>query len=204
LMNAQAERMFGYQRHELDGQPIESLVPEAARTFHPQMRAAYVDDPVPRPICSRPRLTGQHRDGSTFPADISLSAVDTDEGRLVLATVRHITHQETSAEARLASIIRSSHDAVIGESLDRVITSWNPGAERLYGYSAVEMIGRHVDVLIRPDTRDEEKAIHAAITRGDRIEQFESDRVRKDGSNVSVILALSPIADGTGSIVGVS
>jgi PAS domain S-box-containing protein len=206
LVNVQAERLFGYQRQELEGQLIELLVPEAVRAVHPQRRAGYIADPEPRPMGAGMQLAGRRRDGSTFPAEISLSAMDTDEGTLVLAAVRDVTKQREAAatEARLASIIQSSHDAVIGETLDRVITSWNPGAERLYGYSAADMIGRHIDVLVLPESRDKEKAIQAAITRGGRVEQFQSDRVHKDGTRVCVSMILSPIADSSGTIVGVS
>ena len=100
-------------------------------------------------------LAGRRRDGSTFPAEISLSAIETGEGLLVMAAVRDVTERREAAAtaAQLASIIQSSHDAVIGESLDRVITSWNPGAQRLYGYCAAEMIGRHIDVLIPAERR---------------------------------------------------
>jgi two-component system, cell cycle sensor histidine kinase and response regulator CckA len=206
LVNAQAERLFGYQRQDLEGQLIEILVPEAARAVHPQRRAGYVADPVARPMGAGMQLAARRRDGSTFPAEISLSAIDTGEGPLVMAAVRDVTRQRegTATAARLASIIQSSHFAVIGETLDRVITSWNPAAERLYGYTAAEMIGRHIDVLIAPERRDEEKGIAAAITRGDRVEQFQSDRVHKDGTTVRVWMTLSPIADSTGTIVGLS
>ncbi len=206
LVNAQAERLFGYRRQELEGQLVETLVPEAARAVHPKRRAGYMNDPEPRPMGAGMQLTGRRRDGSTFPAEISLSAIEADQGTIVMAAIRDVTQQREAAAtaARLASIIQSSHDAVIGETLDRVITSWNPGAERLYGYSAAEMIGRHVEVLIRPEAREDEKTIQAAIKRGDRVEQYQSDRVHKDGSTVSVSMTLSPIADSAGSIVGVS
>ena len=206
LVNAQTERLFGYRREELAGQPVEILVPDAIRAGHPARRAGYVADPRPRQMGEGIELAGRRRDGSTFPAEISLSAVDADESILVMAAVRDVTERrEASATAaRLASIIQSSHDAVIGESLDRVITSWNPGAERLYGYSAAEMIGRHIEVLILPETRAAEKEIQVAITRGDQVEQFQSDRVRKDGTTVRVSTTLSPIADRAGVIVGVS
>ena len=206
LVNAQTERLFGYRREELEGQLVEMLVPEAARAVHPQRRAGYIADPVPRPMGAGMQLTGRRRDGSTFPAEISLSAIDTGDGPLVMAAVRDVTERRdaSATAAQLASIIQSSHDAVIGESLGRVITSWNPGAERLYGYSAAEMIGRHVDVLIHPETRLKEDGIQSAITRGERVEQFQSDRVRKDGSTIRVSMTLSPIADGAGTIVGVS
>ncbi len=206
LVNAQTERLFGYRREELAGQLVEILVPDAIRPGHPARRAGYVADPRPRQMGEGIELAGRRRDGSTFPAEISLSAIDTGESILVMAAVRDVTERrEASATAaRLASIIQSSHDAVIGESLDGVITSWNPGAERLYGYSAAEMIGRHIEVLILPETRAAEKETQAAITRGDQVEQFQSDRVRKDGTTVRVSTTLSPIADRAGVIVGVS
>ncbi len=206
LVNAQTERLFGYGREELTGQLVEILVPDAIRAGHPAHRAGYVADPRPRQMGEGIELAGRRRDGSTFPAEISLSAIDAGESILVMAAVRDVTERrEASATAaRLASIIQSSHDAVIGESLDRVITSWNPGAERLYGYSAAEMIGRHVDVLILPEARAAEREIQVAITRGDRVEQYQSDRVRKDGTTVRVSITLSPIIDRTGAIVGLS
>ena len=92
LVNTQTERLFGYQRQELEGQLVEMLVPEAARAVHPQHRAGYVADPVPRPM-GEVQVAGRRRDGSTFPAEISLSVIDTGEGRLVMAVVRDVTQR---------------------------------------------------------------------------------------------------------------
>ena len=135
LVNAQTERLFGYGRDELIGQPVEMLVPNAVRDVHPGHRAGYVADPQPRPMGVGMELAGRRRDGTTFPAEISLSAIDTNRGILVSAAVRDVTQQRLAAETatQLASIIQSSHDAVIGKTVDQIITSWNPGAERLYG-----------------------------------------------------------------------
>ncbi|HXS65756.1 MAG TPA: PAS domain S-box protein, partial [Streptosporangiaceae bacterium] len=116
LVNAQAERLFGYERDELIGQRVEMLVPEPARAVHPEHRARYIADPVPRPMGQGMELAGRRRDGSTFPAEISLSAIETEEGVLVTAAVRDVTAQHRTHETtvKLASIIQSSHEAVIG------------------------------------------------------------------------------------------
>jgi PAS domain S-box-containing protein len=99
LVNAQAERLFGYGRDELAGQPVEFLVPDAVRAVHPAYRAGYAADPRPRPMGAGMALSGRRRDGSTFPAEISLSAIDTDEGLLVTAAVRDVTERlEAQAE----------------------------------------------------------------------------------------------------------
>ncbi len=94
MVNAQVERLFGYQREELEGQLVEMLVPDAARTLHPQHRARYMADPEPRPMGAGMQISARRRDGSTFPADISLSATDTGEGILVTAAVRDATSRQ--------------------------------------------------------------------------------------------------------------
>jgi PAS domain S-box-containing protein len=139
LVNAQAERLFGYGRDELIGQPVEILVPDAVRAGHPAHRAAYAVDPQPRPMAESLELSGRRRDGSTFPAEISLSAIapsasDGGEGLLIMAVIRDVTERREAdaTAARLAAVLQLSPDAVIGESADRVITSWNPAAERIY------------------------------------------------------------------------
>jgi PAS domain S-box-containing protein len=93
LVNEQAERLFGYQRRELEGQLVEVLVPEAARALHPHLRAEYIANSVARPMGAGKQLTGRRRDGSNFPAEISLSAVKTDTGTLVIAAIRDVTQQ---------------------------------------------------------------------------------------------------------------
>src|SRR5437660_3909410 len=181
-------------------------VEDAVGVSHSGHRAGYVADPRPRPMGAGMELAGRRRDGSTFPAEISLSAIDTDQGILVSAAVRDVTERRLAAEtaAQLASIIQSSHDAVIGKTVDQVITSWNPGAERLYGYTAEEMVGRHIEALIPEADRERETAVLAAVARGERVEQYQTRRARKDGMLVEVSLTLSPIADRSGAIVGVA
>jgi PAS domain S-box-containing protein len=107
-------------------------------------------------------------------------------------------------DSRLAAIVRSSHDAIIGKTLNGVITDWNPGAARLYGYEADEIVGQPAAILFPPDQRGEEAAIVAAVRRGELFDRYRAERVRKDGSRVTVWLTVSPIIDERGQMVGVA
>ena len=98
LVNAQAERLFGYPREELAGQPVEILVPDAIKAGHPDLRAGYAADPRPRQMGAGLDLSGRRRDGTTFPAEISLSAIDTDQGILVSAAIRDVTQQRQARD----------------------------------------------------------------------------------------------------------
>lgn len=112
--------------------------------------------------------------------------------------------QDADAVFRLAAIVESSSDAIIGKTLDGVITSWNRGAEHIFGYSAAEIIGRNVSILIPADRQGEETRILAAIGRGERIEHYQTVRRRKDGTNVDISLTVSPVRDAEGRIIGAS
>ncbi len=108
------------------------------------------------------------------------------------------------AEALLAAIVASSEDAIISKSLDGTITSWNRGAELIFGYTAAEMIGRPVTDLFPPDRRDEEAAIVARLRQGETVKHFDTVRRRKDGALIDVSVTISPIRDAQGRIVGAS
>src|SRR5262245_28713328 len=105
---------------------------------------------------------------------------------------------------RHASIVESSDDAIIGKSLDGIITSWNKGAERLFGYTAEEAVGNPVTILIPPDRHNEERVILARLRRGERIDHYETVRQRKDGGSIVISLTVSPVQDSEGRIVGAS
>ena len=119
---------------------------------------------------------------------------------------RDITERKRTEEEmrRLASIIESSEDAVIGMDLEATITSWNPAAERLFGYASEEVIGRTVSMLIPPDHQDEEPALVEKIRRGESTRHFDTVRMTKEGRLLDVSLSVSPIKDGRGRIVGCS
>ena len=209
FVNYQTELLFGYDRGDLIGAPLETLVPESLRPIHEVHREGYVAAPLPRTMGQDLELRGQRRDGTQFPADIALSHTDTEDGQLVIAAVRDITGRKQSEEAhqhseQLAAIVEQSDDAIIGKTIDGLITSWNPAAERMYGYSADETIGKSIDFLSPPGQAGEMHTILAEVRAGQPVERFETNRVRKNGSTITVSLTVSPIHDRRGAIIGAS
>jgi PAS domain S-box-containing protein len=108
------------------------------------------------------------------------------------------------ADARLAAIVENSDDGIVGKTLDGIVTTWNRGAERLFGYTAAEMIGQPISRLVPPDIADDAAHILATIRRGSSVEHYETERIRKDGRRIAVSVTVSPIRDPTGTIVGAS
>ena len=108
------------------------------------------------------------------------------------------------AERWLAAIVESSDDAIIGKTLDGIITSWNAGAQRIFGYSAEEVVGKPVTILIPPDRWPEEARILKRLRNGERVDHFETTRIRKDGGRIAISLTISPVHDSTGTISGIS
>src|SRR6266481_3894734 len=119
---------------------------------------------------------------------------------------RDVTEHHLAAitSRRLAAIVASSDDAIIGKDLNSIITSWNYGAEQIFGYTADEMIGTSIMRLIPPDRQEEEREILSRIRRGERFDHFETIRVAKDGQQLNVSITVSPIKDSTGHVVGAS
>jgi PAS domain S-box-containing protein len=113
--------------------------------------------------------------------------------------------REAEEEAlRLSALIQSANDAIIGKTTKGIVQTWNPGAERLYGYSAAEMLGRDMTVILPPDRLDEEAQILERIGRGERVEHFDATRMRNDGRLIHVSIAISPIRGKSGEIIGAS
>jgi PAS domain S-box-containing protein len=130
------------------------------------------------------------------------------ESHLKMARFRHLTTEAVRQAERnanlLASIIESSDDAIVSKNLEGIIMSWNQGAERLFGYTADEAIGQSINMLIPPELLDEEPRIIARLRRGERVDHFETVRVRKDGSRLNLSLTISPVKDADGRVVGAS
>jgi diguanylate cyclase (GGDEF)-like protein/PAS domain S-box-containing protein len=209
LVNAQTERLFGYRREELLGERVEMLVPDRFRDRHSGHREGYSADPHARPMGAGPELLGQRRDGTEFPVEISLSPLETEDSTLVCSAIRDITERKRSEDefrgaSHFAAVVESSHDAIIGSDLHAMVLSWNRGAERLYGYTEAEMRGRSLSALVPPGHDDELPEILRKVRTGERVDDYETVRARKDGTQVDVSLTVSPICDQDGNVVGAS
>ena len=147
-------------------------------------------------------------DGTEIAIDDSAATILDHSGRTVgvVLVFRDVTDRRRTqkAQATLAAIVESSQDAIISKDLDGRITTWNAGAERLFGYREEEAIGRHITLIIPPNQIEEEAAILSRIRRGERLEHYETVRVRKDGTHVDISLTVSPVRASDGKITGAS
>jgi PAS domain S-box-containing protein len=146
------------------------------------------------------------RDGSLVWGSLSISLLKSSPSPLVLAMVEDITDKKKAEEARYrhAAVIESSDDAIASGTLDGIIVSWNTGAQKIYGYTEAEAVGKPISMLVPPELPDEENKILETLKSGDRIEHFETVRVTKTGRRINVSLTISPIKDSTGRTVGIS
>jgi PAS domain S-box-containing protein len=145
-------------------------------------------------------LKGQRRHMETHAAPLQTA----DGSCVQLAVTLDITERKAAEESRrrLAAIVESSDDAIVGKDLNGIVKSWNPGAEKMFGYSASEMIGRPITTIIPLELEEDEKRILETIGRGERIEHFETVRLTKSGERVDVSLTVSPIRDVAGRVIG--
>ncbi|MEV6350209.1 PAS domain S-box protein [Actinoplanes sp. NPDC051851] len=202
MANLRAHEMFGYPPGGLVGLPVDILVPEDARPRHPRHRAVYASGEHP-PLRRTP-LRGLRLDGTTFAVEISLAAVAEGDQTYVTAVLRDDTAQRESSRVRalLASIVQSSHDAIVTTDLDGRVLSWNPGAELLYGHPAADMIGRSIDAIIPADRRGEEERIRTLVRLGGRVDRYRATRVTATGQVIVVNTLISPLLDERGTLFG--
>lgn len=202
--NRGAERIFGYAASDAIGRPVTMLIPLDRHDEEPEIlgrirRGERVD---------HYETIRQRRDGSLIHVSLTISPILDATGAIVGASkvARDISDRVRTGQlvARMAAIVESSDDAIVGKTLDGVITSWNRSAERIFGYSAAEAIGHPVTMLIPTDRHDEEPDILGRVRRGERVDHYQTVRIRKDGTPVDISLSVSPIADETGTIIGAS
>ncbi|MEW6330609.1 MAG: PAS domain S-box protein, partial [Pseudomonadota bacterium] len=205
-INAAAEKLFGYRVAEMIGQNLAMLMPERLRSGHRTSFERYLRTGERRMKWDGVELAGRHRDGHEIPLEISFGESSHGGLRLFTGIMRDITKRREAEESSrwLATLVESTGDAVVGKTLDGIVLSWNYGAEKIYGYTAKEMIGRPISILMPPDRIDDMPRILESIQSGVEIHQFETERIRKDGQRIFVALTISPIRDATGAIRGAS
>jgi PAS domain S-box-containing protein len=205
--NPAAEKMFGYAREDVVGEVMADLiVPYSLRRQHKLGLARYLETGEGPVLGTRLELTGLRSSGVEFPIELTVTRVDQPGAPMFTGYIRDITERRREQElsSRLAALVESSDDAIIGKDLESIITSWNAGAERLYGYRAEEVVGRSISLLMPPDRADEMSSIVDRLKRGESIDHVETVRVAKDGTLIDVSLTVSPIKDPAGLLVGAS
>jgi PAS domain S-box-containing protein len=202
--NPGAERIFGYVTEEMIGRSIKTLIPQH---LHSE------EDAIIERIRSGQRIehyetVRQRKDGSLVDISLTVSPIKNAHGAIVGASKigRDITERKhtESAVLHFGAMVESADDAIISKDLNGIITSWNPGAERIFGYRGEEMIGKPIKTLIPQHLHSEEDTILARIRAGHRIEHYETVRQRKYGGLVDVSLTVSPIKNAQGVITGAS
>src|SRR6185436_1171599 len=208
-LNGIAEALTGWTQAEAAGQPLPEV-------FH--IVNEYTREPAENPALKALRegvVVGlaNHtvliaRDGTERPIDDSAGPMLDESGVSVgvVLVFRDVTERRRAeeAQARLAAIVEFSQDAIVRKTLDGIVQTWNAGAERLFGYTAEEAVGRSITLVIPPELLDEEEVILARLGRGETIERYETVRVAKDGRRLDISLTVSPIRDAEGRIIGAS
>src|SRR5579863_6891725 len=204
--NPGAESTFGYPPGALTGMAVDVLVPDRLRSGHTRQRAAYVAHPTQRPMGSGHELWATRLDGTEFPTDISLAPIGAPERPLTLAVVRDLSGRraEWEAGAWLAAIVSSSEDAIVSMDPAGTLTTWNPGAERLLGYSAEEICGEPVTRLVPDDLRSDVEEQMARVRGGMHVPTRDTVRLHKNGNELEVAEGLSLIREPTGASTGIS
>jgi PAS domain S-box-containing protein len=202
--NTAAHRMFGYSAEEIVGRSILAIIP---MELH-QQQAEVIDRVKGGERIDQYETTRLRRDGSMVEVSLTISPVRSADGSVIGISkiARDITRERRADQATrlLAAIVDSSDDAIVSKNLNGVVTSWNKGAERVFGYTADEMIGQPISKLFPPDRLEEEPMILERLKRGERVDHYQTVRVRKGGEKLHVSLTISPIKDSFGRIVGAS
>lgn len=195
------------------GYSVEAL---QARTF---LEVTHPDDFEATRVCMRDLIDGRiasyklekryvRSDGRPVWCDVSVTALRREDGSVYqfIGVIEDISHRKQAEEERdhLAAVVQHSDDAIITKTLDGMITTWNPGAETIFGYSAREAVGRPITIIVPPEQQHEEAEILARLRAGERVSHYETIRRRKNGTLVNVSLSVSPLKDASGRVTGAS
>ena len=205
--NKQAETIFGWSHQEAMGTKLSALIiPPEYREAHQHGLQRFLADGTNTILNKRIEMMALNKRGQTFPVELTVTAQKLQREYQFTAFIRDITDRKRGEKMMelLAAIVQSSDDSIISRTLDGIITSWNTGAEQLFGYSAAEAVGQHISLIIPPERRMEEQQILSQLRAGKSVDHFETVRRHKDGRLIDVSLAVSLIYDASGQIAGVS
>lgn len=209
FLNPVAERLTGWSEAEALGRPLDEvfrIVNEVTRQPTESPVARVLRDGVVVGLANHTVLLA--RNGAEWPIDDTAAPIRSSTGQLigVVLVFRDVGDRRRAEEnaLRLAAIVTGSDDAIIAKDLNGTVQSWNPAAERMFGYAPDEIVGQSITKLLPPDRPNEEDEILGRLERGDRVEHYETLRVRKDGRTIHVSLTISPIRDEDGRIIGAS
>ncbi len=204
LANARAGHLFGYRADELIGLPVEMLIPESSRAAHLAHRAGARASPGPWRRAGGRDPEGLRKDGTRFAAAVTLAPIGLAGAPSVMASVRDMTELRRAEQSlvRLATAVHHADAAITTRDANGIVTSWNEGAERMFGYSSAEILGRPVSILLPPD-RAGEAADFQRIVEEARTYHGETRRRRKDGTDIDVSSSISPAPPGPDGSVGV-
>ena len=204
--NQGSQAIFGYAKDEVMAKNINILMPEPHQSQHDGYMSHYLAGGQGKVIGVGREVVGLHKSGSVFPMELYVGEALFSNHRAYIGFVRDITQrkQRDADTKRYEAIVQSSTDAIISKTMDGIISSWNPGAEAVFGYRADEMIGRSMTKLFPPDRLDEEKLILERIALGERVEHFETVRSHKNGAQIHLSVTISPIYDEANNIIGAS
>lgn len=205
--NPAAARLFGHRSEEVLGRDfVEVLVPARYRSAYQEGLTEFRLKGTSPFIGKTTELIALRKDGRECPITLSASAFQLNQRWNAVGILHDMTERRVAqaARAQLAAIVESSVVAIVGADLNALVTSWNLGAQNVYGYGAFEMIGQAASVLVPADRLPEVREVIAKIKRGEEVPRFETTRIRKDGSLIDVSLAFSPIRSARGEMVGIS
>jgi two-component system, LuxR family, sensor kinase FixL len=206
--NPACERLFQYTANEVVGRNVKTLMPAPYRQEHDGYLDRYQRSGEAHIIGIGREVHGRRKDGTSFPMYLSVGAATLNEERIFVGIIHDLSALKTEIVARLeqrdflALIVESANDAIVSKTLDGVVTSWNPAAATIFGYSAEEMIGKSIAVLFPPDRLSEEEEFVGRVRKGGRVDHYETVRRHKDGHLIDVSVTLSPIRDAEGTIIG--
>jgi PAS domain S-box-containing protein len=196
--NVAAIELLGYEREELLGARLEDLIAPGAELAEVEVLWR------PRDGTWHGELDLRRKDGAILTVEARTTVVALQAGPVALSVVRDVSERHRAAvdRQRLAAIVDSSNDVIIGKTLDGIVTSWNQAAEQLYGYTAEEMIGQSIARIFPPERIEEFRDIMDRIRRGERISHHDAVRIAKDGRRIDISVSVSPVTDAAGRIVG--